>query len=56
MNPILDALRSQDPQFPDLLLKPLLAYLLTAREVAGGDLELNIILLMIAIRAIEQRQ
>jgi hypothetical protein len=34
-------------------MKPLLAYLLFAREVAGGDLDLNIILLVIAIRSVE---
>ena len=44
MTTLLEDLLRQDPQFPDVLLKPLLAYLLTAREVAGGDLDLNIIL------------
>jgi hypothetical protein len=53
MNSLLEALRRQSPQLPDRLLKPLLAYLLIAREVAGGDLELNVILLMIAIRTVE---
>ena len=53
MRRFLEGLRTQSPDFSDLLLKPLLAYLLTAREVGGGDLDLNIILLMIAVRAIE---
>jgi hypothetical protein len=53
MRQFLDGLRGQNPQWGDRLLKPLLAYLLTAREVGGGDLDLNIILLIIAIRTIE---
>src|SRR5262249_5316969 len=53
MKSLLDELQQQDPQFPDLLLKPLLNYLLMAREVVSGDLDLNIILLVIAIRTIE---
>jgi hypothetical protein len=53
MTSLLEDLLRQDPQFPDALLKPLLTYLLTAREVAGGDLDLNIILLVVAIRTIE---
>jgi hypothetical protein len=53
MNQLLEALRKQSPHLPDLLMKPLLAYLLSAREGAGRDLELNIILLVIAIRTVE---
>jgi hypothetical protein len=53
MNQLLEALRGQNPQLPDLLLKPLLAFLLSAREATEGDLELHIILLMIAIRSVE---
>jgi PAS domain S-box-containing protein len=48
----LDELRLRNPQLSDLLLDPLLAYLLAARKAADGDLELIIILLMIAIRAV----
>jgi DNA-binding Lrp family transcriptional regulator len=51
MKDLLDELRT--PQFSDALLRPLLAYLLVAREATGGDLELNIILLVIAIRTVE---
>ena len=58
MNQLLETLRTQNPQLPDLLLKPLLAFLLAARELSpcepgSGDLELNIILLVIAIRSVE---
>ena len=53
MKELLEALRMRDPSFSDPLLRPLLSYLLKAREVAGGDLDLNIILLVIAIRAVE---
>jgi hypothetical protein len=56
MKELLDELRLQNPQFETTLLSPLLSYLLTAREVAGGDLDRNIILLMIAIRAVEHPQ
>ena len=56
MNPLLEALRGQSPHLSDLLMKPLLAYLLFAREVAGGDLDLNIILLVIAIRTVEHAE
>jgi hypothetical protein len=51
MNQLLDALKRQNPQLPDLLLEPLFSYLLSARE--AGDLDLNIILLVIAIRTVE---
>jgi hypothetical protein len=53
MNELLDELRTHKPQFADALLNPLLSYLLTAREVAGGDLERNIILLVVAVRSVE---
>jgi hypothetical protein len=53
MNPRLEALRRQNPQLPDLLMKSLLAYLLSAHEGVGGDLELHIILLLIGIRTVE---
>jgi PAS domain S-box-containing protein len=49
----LHELRLHNPNLSDLLLKPLLAYLLTARKASGGDLEMTIILIMIAIRAVE---
>jgi PAS domain S-box-containing protein len=49
----LEELRLQNPQLSDLLLKPLLAYLLAAHEAADGDLELIVILLIIAIRSVE---
>jgi hypothetical protein len=61
MNQLLETLRTQNPQLPDLLLKPLLAFLLAARELSpcepgSGDLELNIILLVIAIRTVEHAE
>jgi hypothetical protein len=49
----LEALRKQNPQMSDLLLKPLLAFLLTAAETSDGDLDLHIILLTIAIRTVQ---
>jgi hypothetical protein len=56
MRELLDELRLQSPHFESALLNPLLSYLLTAREVAGGDLDRNIILLVIGIRSIEHPQ
>jgi hypothetical protein len=53
MRDLLEERRAQAPQVADALLNPLLAYLVIAREVAGGDLDRNIILLAVAIRAIE---
>ena len=53
MRELLDELRKVNPQFSDALLRPLLTYLLTAREAAGGDLDRNIILLVIALRTLE---
>jgi hypothetical protein len=53
MTELLDELRLQNPQFETALMKPILSYLLTARNATGGDLERNIILLVIGIRAVE---
>lgn len=53
MATLLDDLRRENPQFEQTLLNPLLNYLITAREIAGGDLDLNIILMVIGIRAVD---
>lgn len=53
MAQLLDTLRAQNGRLPDGLVKPLLDFFLVAREVAGGDLELHIILMVIAVRTIE---
>jgi hypothetical protein len=53
MNGLLEALREQNPQLPDLLLEPVLRYLLTVREGTDGDIELKIVILIIAIRTVE---
>jgi hypothetical protein len=52
-NHLLETLRSQNPQLPDLLVKPLLAHFLSAYQVAGGDLAMHIITLVIAMRTVE---
>jgi len=53
MTELLDALRQRNPQLSDLLLKPLLDFLLVAHDATHGDLELHIILLTIAVRTVE---
>jgi hypothetical protein len=53
MTELLDGLRTKDPHFEHALLNPRLGYLIAARAAAGGDLDQNIILLVIAVRAVE---
>jgi hypothetical protein len=53
MSELAKQLRGRTPPVSDRLLKPLLTYLLTARRCAGGDLDLNIILLAIALRTVK---
>jgi len=53
MNELLTDLRGRSPPLADRLLKPLLNYLLIARQCAAGDLDLHIILMAIAIRTVQ---